>query len=520
MKNNRFLILVIAIIFSLSTIMFSACKNSPKDSNSNSEIDIELDEKQNDDKSETDFELDKEQDDEKPEEINYVTFSASCPSFVGNKSSYQITHYYSDEYFKQSSFDFNIDLAKLSLGLTSATRIYGGYGNPDSDKYVKEFYNQISFDNIYVNDDYFKYASDDIIGVAFAHKKIDNFDVVAVSIRGYYGGDEWLNNFNLSNVGHHYGFNKNAINVYSELKNYINNSNFDKNNLKIWATGYSRSAAIAGLLGVNLNDSIDADNELNLSKENIFVYTFESPNCVDVNYQKGTKNIHNIINNLDFVVQMPPVKFGLKRAGIDYDISSLDILEVLNNYDDSLMLEPFKEKILVLKNSQYIIEDVEGGYTDLEILYENFLSHMLSKKSDKFVSISNREEYVNNMQDTLLGMLKIYFDMTEDQKSIVYNDLKGCLNGNFILSILINSSGTVYGVMKSAFDKAHITYDDEKLYNYSRDIQNLIYMIIYSSDGTSGDIASFIGNAKTIGMMHNPIVTTLLLDIYAEKNAN
>lgn len=446
-------------------------------------------------------------------------FTTSTPSFAGEKSEYSITYGYSDNYFRSNSFTFNIDLARLSLGLTSATRVYGGYQNLQADKYVNEFYDAMEFDDIYINEEFYSEPNEKSIGVTFAKKQIDDFYVIAVSIRGYYDNEEWINNFVLSESGHHYGFKKNANYVYTELKKYINNFNFGENDLKIWVTGYSRSAAIAELLGIYLNEDIELENLFNLKKENIFIYTFEAPQGVDASYSKEIKNVHNIVNGYDLIIYTAPSKYNLKRVGKDYDISFDGVLELVKSYDDTIKFDNFREKTFETKNGKMVIQNISSGYSDPKILYTNFFEHLLIETNEKYISVSNRNLYVSNLEDVVCGLLRFNFTLNTNQREIIGEVLTNNIDSSLIIDILLNKEDVIYNILIQAFDSASANYNDVEIKCYCEKIQGLIYTLIYGSREILNDIATIIGNADYIGLMHNPIVTLLLLDEYA-RNQN
>ena len=80
----------------------------------------------------------------------------------------------------------------------------------------------------------------------------------------------------------------------------------------IVATGYSRGAACANLLGMLLDDRYGI--------ENVTVYTFATPNTAHGDC-KGYTNIFNICNEKDSVTHWPPAEWGFSRVGQDILVS-------------------------------------------------------------------------------------------------------------------------------------------------------------------------------------------------------
>ena len=115
----------------------------------------------------------------------------------------------------------------------------------------------------------------------------------------------------------HLGFKSARDFAYEALKTYINSTLcINKSETKIVIFGHSRGAATANLLGAYL---IDGAGNL-ASKENIYTYTFATPNTIYVgnsnNKSKAPYNrIFNFVNPEDFVTKVLPSQWGFGRYG-------------------------------------------------------------------------------------------------------------------------------------------------------------------------------------------------------------
>ena len=135
--------------------------------------------------------------------------------------------------------------------------------------------------------------------------------VLLILIRGTSAG-EWYSNFDISpSRDPDSRFSENflfcAEDVFLSLKDILDQL---PEETAIIATGFSRGAACANLLGILLNEYKDP--------ENIYIYTFACPAVIqaDTNLQEQN-NIFNYINPMDLVPRLPFEKWGFQRAGTD-----------------------------------------------------------------------------------------------------------------------------------------------------------------------------------------------------------
>ncbi|MBR0145564.1 MAG: hypothetical protein IJM25_02760 [Eubacterium sp.] len=140
--------------------------------------------------------------------------------------------------------------------------------------------------------------------------------LVTVVVKGTTGLADVLTDLAALLDGFHYA----RDNVGSELSKYIKGLEeyygikVNKNNLLFYVTGHSLGGAVSGLLGDYLCTTEKMD------KKNVFVYTFAAPQYATSSDTKSYNNIHNIVNNKDFIPFILGDVGGLytKRYGHDW----------------------------------------------------------------------------------------------------------------------------------------------------------------------------------------------------------
>ncbi len=238
---------------------------------------------------------------------------------------------FSENYFSESAYNYNHELAWLTLCLELAANSKdeaSGWGeNSDDDRTtamsrsaeISDAYDQMGFDT----KEYHNYG----VGLNSTWDKVaysigtrhmaDGSTLVTAVIRGDEYGGEWASNFHLTedamNAGYHYGFYHAACSVYDNLTAELEEIDGP---VKVWITGYSRGAAVANILAGMLDDY--SGESKNLSAEHIYAYTFATPcGVLPVKNPEADlyRNIFNIINPGDLVPRVVPAEWGYTRYG-------------------------------------------------------------------------------------------------------------------------------------------------------------------------------------------------------------
>ena len=288
--------------------------------------------------------------------LSHGNISFDYASMYGGDRTYSGV-FYNDQWFWRDATKYNHELAKMTLGMAMAG-FPSNEKNP-KDANIKALYSKLKFDN---EGNYYSVGYDngdnDTVAMAISSKEItnDNGDtctLIAVCLRGGgYGISGWMGNFNVGNTtAYHHGFNKAAEYAKKVVLQYIDEKQIDTSNLRIWLTGYSRSAATANRLSKKLVDA----NVVN--KKNIFTYTFATPNNQLNKVSVVNDSTFNIVNPLDIVPQVPLTAWGFGKTGTTY---------VLPYNDDALSVA---EKWLIATVSKAVpSRDLYYGYIESPLM--------------------------------------------------------------------------------------------------------------------------------------------------------
>ena len=344
---------------------------------------------------------------------------------------------YDDNYFytQEDGFSYDADLAKASLCLEMAS--FSAHVNSNWDRNlsadnltraenIRELYHTLGFDPEtyqFVNYDTALTSSDDKVAYSMAMKYIQNPDgstdtLIAVPIRGGAYGAEWASNFNVYPTyldGGHRGFRVAAGKVLSGLSNYISKQEI-KGDLKIWVVGFSRGAAVANLLGRQLNmttpECASAVNGRDyssstvggrhLSEENIYVYTFATP--AGASQKSAGKyfdpNIFNIVSPVDLVPHVAPTAWGFTRYGTTLTLPAKNSDQLWNKFAEisgisgkkgigeaqRLTIDEFcRESFRISGNTPYVFNGIP--YVSIQQKVMDSLAKQLGKAPDADFSV-------------------------------------------------------------------------------------------------------------------------------------
>lgn len=360
---------------------------------------------------------------------------------VGIKADFR----YNDTFFNQSSYIYNHNLAKASIGLATAAMVSDGgdYANK-APTAAKKLFEDIGFEN-YTPNGYNKKPTENSIACVFANKNIDatRTSIVAIAIRGGGYEGEWSGNFNVGDSTIHEGFDIAKRTVISYLYDFLrtkkNNEEIIKykDNVKFWVTGYSRSAAVANLVcscldKVSANSGMLDDgqacyllDDFSFAPKDIYGYTFETPrNTRDTQAKTNIyQNIFNIVNRDDVVPRVAPAAWGYVRYGKDCYLPSIESMKPKKyNKLYEKMKEVNREIAKKEDKKEYkgdcSFYELKMGVTDLDVLVpwpevkikENkslkqgtYLDKMLNYLAN--VTIGSSKEYVKKYQDSVTKLV-------------------------------------------------------------------------------------------------------------------
>lgn len=209
---------------------------------------------------------------------------------------------YTDDFFRYPSGEFNKTIAQASLGF--ALSAFRNEEEVLANQY-ETYLEGAGFSDIY-SFGYDKETSVDTLSGVIAHKKIDDFTVIACTTCGQGYKKEWSSNLMVGDASRHVGFNNAAKIFEREITNYANRHGLS-GNVKLWLAGFSRASAISNLTAADLKESGRYDD--------IYAYLFGVPNTTrnPVAYD----GIFNICGQYDPVTGIPLRSWGYERYGHD-----------------------------------------------------------------------------------------------------------------------------------------------------------------------------------------------------------
>ena len=435
------------------------------------------------------------------------------PSMESN--SVEGSYYYSDDYFLESGKNQNSHLRTMIMNIVLSGTV--ALDKEENTSNIKKLFKDIGYQDIEVYD--YDTNSKDTIGMVIANKKIKDHSVIIISLRGDNYGLEWANNFEASKSGNIKGFEDASKRVVDLIKKYIKKYNLNSNN-KLAVSGYSRAGAISNLVGIYLNEH---QNEFYInSDDDIYVYTFESPN----NSSSKTiyRNIHNVVNKNDLITYVYPSKWGLQNNGVEEVISSNDItVDIYNiNYGN------------ILSGGELFENNKNNGNTKLDVFLEDFFNWL----ADKSLS---RNTYDKTLGKYLPDVIKSIYGKTYSEKNILIDFLKNDLINEFrkdytkfysmLLSFVSKGdlsqrqlneySNYIKNCFNSAKKKSLPLTDDE--YNTFRNFlsdQNVLKLLkdfiseSFNENPKAYHIATMLNNGELIVRQHYNIVNYELVKKY------
>lgn len=398
---------------------------------------------------------------------------------------YNLSFTFDDELFLGNPKKYNNDLSMLSLGASLATM---------NKTKGTAFFTEAEFEDI-ASHDYDGDPTKDTMAYFMAHKTIGNYELVTVSFRGFDYGLEWANNFTIGKTGDHEGFAARGAETYEALKTYLNTYAKDKS-LKVWINGYSRAGALSNMLA----SLILRNNELAITQDNLFVYTFEAPASLTDEHAIAYPNVHNIINDADLITFIPPAQYELYRCGKDYQIYDPNVATLMNQFDEGMNFPEFEE----------IDENTTNDAQYRDFLLKSIFEHEITDEEDEKSYADNREQYVNNYQAGLSNAIGYIFALSDNTRSQLLANLKG-LGMGAIFIIGDETGAKMAEFIKPYLDKDNVPYTEEGLLSdcavLVKGIRNLFFTVLLSlaADGaSSNDLGRLLD-------MHYPETTYVLL---------
>ena len=270
-------------------------------------------------------------------------------TFSEGTTSVNLTNGFDPNVFYNPSTSYIPYLAEMSSVIASAASTdrckdaFSKMGINTTDTVVEGNVEKSLYYYSYTDNDFLTSTNNDYVSYSFGLRKILCNDqvnnLILIDVRGTYDF-EWVSNFNIANPNYpfnlqdsHQGFllaaNRMMCNFEVFRNNLVENGiDLNINNTKIWITGHSRGAAVANLAAHQLNTYNNYSTWV--SQDNIYAYTFATPNVsVDANFDYEP-NIFNFTIPTDFVTKVPlNSNWGYYKYGRSIEINP----ESLSNFD-------------------------------------------------------------------------------------------------------------------------------------------------------------------------------------------
>jgi len=265
-------------------------------------------------------------------EVGQFVITATMPSGASASTNLIVTSWEENveiaQLFRSNSFTYNHELAVLAVELSAIA--YGRTDDGSSPLPIRNKLRQLGFPLYRIHQENYdppaEIPNHHTVGYTFANKDItvngEERRLFVVVIRGTHGY-EWHSNFHIRFGDNHEGFYLAMRELDNDLIDYMMRWALPDNEKNIMLfTGHSRGAAVANLLAAVYNDNL-----FFVQPENLYAYTFATPNTTK--YPVLHENIFNIINAEDFVPYAPLSLsgWGFGRHGITYAFPSRHVVE-------------------------------------------------------------------------------------------------------------------------------------------------------------------------------------------------
>ncbi len=416
---------------------------------------------------------------------------------------------YDDSWFSGDSYEYNHKLALLALNISMAS--FNSFNKDDRSENIRAMLENCGFKTKaygYETEGY------DTAAVEMARKTVtengESCTVVIAAVRSGNYGMEWGGNMRIGSGENHLGFDI----AKETVLNYINDYFADEKisgRVKLLIPGYSRGGSIANLVGAELDDGsyreslkrADSIKNTDLAKNDIYVYTFEAPQCTKKSGADGKiyGNIINIMNPNDYVPKFVMKDWGFSRYGVEYYLPSAENCANYSSYYEN-----------VCKTFDTLMEDTDKK-SDSNFYNEEdsrsvgaMFDSLMSKLADSV--FRNQQYYAENFEDGLVFIAGQYIG----KKLNAGNAMKtlGVIIAAVALGIIPTNMDTIKSDGFRAYLASRIAESDASSNLTKPQIQGIIDVVIalleFAKENRT-DVKALLGQLNTVLNVHQPYVT-------------
>ena len=416
---------------------------------------------------------------------------------------------YDDGWFSGDSYEYNHKLALLALNISMAS--FNSFNKDDRSENIRAMLENCGFKT-----KSYGYGTEgyDTAAVEMARKTVtkngESCTVVIAAIRSGNYGMEWGGNMRIGSGENHLGFDIAKETVLNYINDYFTDEKIS-GRVKLLIPGYSRGGSIANLVGAELDDGSyrkslkRADNikNISLAKNDIYVYTFEAPQCTKKSGadEKIYGNIINIMNPNDYVPKFVMKDWGFGRYGVEYYLPSAENCSNYSSYYEN-----------VCKTFDTLMEDTDKK-SDSNFYSEEdsrsvgaMFDSLMSKLADSV--FKDQQHYAENFEDGLVFIAGQYIG----KKLNAGNAMKtlGVIIAAVALGIIPTNMDTIKSDGFRAYLASRIAESDASSNLTKPQIQGIIDAVIalleFAKENRS-DVKALLGQLNTVLNVHQPYVT-------------
>ena len=453
--------------------------------------------------------------------INFTTSNGDKEPFHG---SVDVT--YKDKWFEESNEEYNHELGRFC-----ADGVMLGYCYDETK--IESYLSQLGFKNVSSGMNTFR----DEVNYFIASKDImvngKTETLVFASFIGSYK-KQWNSNFDPWGLKRenfyadgsqkdsvHIGFADARDFAYGKLTEYFDKYEIKRDGTRLLLSGHSRGAATANLLGKKI-----AEGSLFVEDDNLYVYTFATPNVAIPEIQNTSgryPQIFNIVNPEDFVTKVMLTNWGYSRYGTTY------VLPSKTNSDDykSKYLNPMKVYVEKFKegdtykpylNGEKTVNDlitkVYSYISSPSVYYYNCFPLLLGDMTPFDFFQNALCPFVNGSGDMLsAGALMLSGLKADPYKSVAEFFLVNQGAGSFTGDVLLDEYFAESHEMQTYAAYMHSMTEDQlktKRYGYKGSVNCPVDVEIYDKD--TNELVGKITNNKvdeTVAAGENSVVMSV-----------